>query len=508
MNQSSSDKYTLEGAPSQSHRSRQSLQLQAGGENVKPSQSVTFGVDNQEKSRRFTISSQPSSINLANPQVSESLPSSRKTSLQGNPNLTNSSRNNSTTSEIFQFFANNQTYAIKPQQQVSTGTSHGYITPSNQSSRVNSPVLETPPHLKKGYKIDDSSHKPTRLSSPSPPPLSQANISSQQSFQQAPHPINITNNSNLPRGSCNTKKSSKTVVASPSGPPVPFQQYLTKSDDEKIHILLGCTGSVATIKVPMIIDKLFNIYGKSKISIQLVVTKSATHFLKGLKIHSDVKIWRDEDEWANYNEHSIATTTVSTNNISASRKPKNPFDNLILHNELRKWADIFLIAPLSANTLAKITNGIADNLLTSIIRSWSPISTTMANTNVNKNSVNVKKPILVAPAMNTHMYIHPITAKQLLLLSSSEYGFGIEVLKPVEKVLVCGDIGMGGMREWLDIVDILRRRINSINYVSDGKRTIAENDEDERESDEGEEEIDDDDDDDDDDQPKFAFSRA
>ena len=57
MNQSSSDKYTLEGTPSESHRQRQSLQLQVDGENVKPSQSVTFGdLDNQEKLRRFTIS--------------------------------------------------------------------------------------------------------------------------------------------------------------------------------------------------------------------------------------------------------------------------------------------------------------------------------------------------------------------------------------------------------------------------------------------------------------------
>lgn len=279
MNQSSSDKYTLEGMPSEPPRPRQSLQLQVDGENVKPSQSVTFGdLDNQEKLRRFTISSQPSSVNLAHSKNPESLPSSRKTSLQGNPNITNSSRNSSTTSEIFQFFANNQTYAVKPQQQVSTSTTQGYITPSNQSSGVNSPVLETPPHLKRGYTFDESSHKPTRLSSPSPPPLSQANFASLQEFQQAPHPINITNNNSLPRGSCNIKKSTKTVVASPSGPPVPFQQYLTKSDDEKIHILLGCTGSVATIKVPMIVDKLFNIYGKSKISIQLVVTKSATHF--------------------------------------------------------------------------------------------------------------------------------------------------------------------------------------------------------------------------------------
>ena len=63
---------------------------------------------------------------------------------------------------------------------------------------------------------------------------------------------------------------------------------------------MACTGSVATIKVPLIIDKLFQIFTTSKISIQLVLTKSSSHFLRGCKIHEDVKIWRDEDEWANF----------------------------------------------------------------------------------------------------------------------------------------------------------------------------------------------------------------
>ena len=62
--------------------------------------------------------------------------------------------------------------------------------------------------------------------------------------------------------------------------------------------------------------------------------------------------------------------------------------------------------------------------------------------------------------MNTFMYTHPITAKQLNIILSPD--FGIEVLKPVEKILVCGDIGMGGMREWAEIVDVLRRRVHSI----------------------------------------------
>lgn len=59
----------------------------------------------------------------------------------------------------------------------------------------------------------------------------------------------------------------------------------------------------------------------------------------------------------------------------------------VLHIELRKWAHIMLIAPLSANSLAKISNGLCDNLLMSIVRAW-----------------DFNKPFIVAPAMNTYMY--------------------------------------------------------------------------------------------------------
>ena len=232
-------------------------------------------------------------------------------------------------------------------------------------------------------------------------------------------------NSNLSTPSSNTKKKTlKTVVTPPVGPVVPFTQYLCKEDDDKVHILIGATGSVATIKIPMIIDKLFKIYGTDKVSIQLVVTRAAEHFLRGMKISSEVKIWREQEEWS-----------APVNKI----KPGDP----ILHVELRKWADIFLIAPLSANTLAKIANGLADNLLTSIVRIWNPAV-----------------PILVAPAMNTFMYMHPITKIHLNILAE-DFKF-IEVLKPVEKVLVCGDIGMGGMREWSEVVDITIKKLKEI----------------------------------------------
>jgi phosphopantothenoylcysteine decarboxylase len=94
--------------------------------------------------------------------------------------------------------------------------------------------------------------------------------------------------------------------------------------------------------------------------------------------------------------------------------------------QLRNWADVFLVAPLSANTLAKLANGLCDNLLTCIARAWDFTS---------------NKPFIVAPAMNTAMWTHPITAAQLSTLRS----FGVAVIDPITKKLACGDVGMGAM---------------------------------------------------------------
>lgn len=190
-----------------------------------------------------------------------------------------------------------------------------------------------------------------------------------------------------------------------------------KEKKDELHILIGVSGSVATIKVGPIIHKLKQIYRERAI-IQLVATKASCVFFKPADVPRDVKIWYDEDEWE-----------------SRDGKPDSS-----LHMELRRWADILLVAPCSANTLAKLTYGICDNLLTSVFRVWNPAV-----------------PLLVAPAMNTHMYTNPVTKRHYKVLKDL-YPF-VEILKPVEKVLVCGDIGMGGMREWTDIVQILVKRL-------------------------------------------------
>lgn len=217
------------------------------------------------------------------------------------------------------------------------------------------------------------------------------------------------------------------------------------ANDGKFHILLAASGSVATIKLPNIskaISKLPNV------SIRIILTKSAEEFLQGqsseqpavdslLQLTNVEGIHRDQDEW---------------------QKPWTRGDK-ILHIELRRWSHVLLVAPLSANTMAKMTIGLADNLLLSVIRAWDTTGLI---------DVKVTKPrIFVAPAMNTAMWRHPITRKQIKTLeedwgADTEDGNGwITVLRPMEKELACGDVGDGAMKDWNEIVTIIQEHITT-----------------------------------------------
>ncbi|KAI1280603.1 Phosphopantothenoylcysteine decarboxylase [Halotydeus destructor] len=95
-----------------------------------------------------------------------------------------------------------------------------------------------------------------------------------------------------------------------------------------------------------------------------------------------------------------------------------------------------VIAPLDANTMAKLTVGMCDNLLTCVVRAW-----------------DLKKPLLFCPAMNTHMWNHPVTDKNICSLKSLGY---IEV-PVVAKKLACGDTGFGAMAEVTSIVAAIKK---------------------------------------------------
>ena len=175
-----------------------------------------------------------------------------------------------------------------------------------------------------------------------------------------------------------------------------------------MNILLGVTGSVAGILTDDLVAAL------SKLGTVKVVATQSGHYFIPTTSKADVAL--DEDDWTGW------------------RKKGDP----VLHIDLRKWADVMVIAPLSANTLAKISNGICDNLLTSVVRAW-----------------DYQKPMILAPAMNTMMWDHPITGKQI----GEVRGWGAKVVPPQSKVLACGDVGVGAMARIEDIVKALQQSL-------------------------------------------------
>ncbi|KAF5315431.1 hypothetical protein D9619_007283 [Psilocybe cf. subviscida] len=177
------------------------------------------------------------------------------------------------------------------------------------------------------------------------------------------------------------------------------------------HVLLITTGSVASIKAPLIVKELLSY---ANVRVEVVATKPSLAFYQKEDITKlGARVWTDEDEW---------------NGSYTIGEP-------ILHIELRRWADIVLVAPCSANTMAKIAGGICDNLVTSLLRALAPTT-----------------PTFIFPAMNTLMYEHPLTAEHLRIIRDV---VGYNVVGPIGKRLACGDIGMGAMTEWKEIVQIV-----------------------------------------------------
>jgi phosphopantothenoylcysteine decarboxylase/phosphopantothenate--cysteine ligase len=161
-------------------------------------------------------------------------------------------------------------------------------------------------------------------------------------------------------------------------------------------ILIGITASIAAYKIATLIRLLI----KAGAEVQVIITNDAKEFITPL--------------------------TLST----LSKKPvysdfvKNELGEWTNHVELGLWADLFLIAPASANTIAKMANGICDNLLLATY-------------------LSAKCPVLFAPAMDLDMYIHPSTKKNIATLES----YGNELISARHGELASGLIGEGRMAE-------------------------------------------------------------
>jgi phosphopantothenoylcysteine decarboxylase len=190
------------------------------------------------------------------------------------------------------------------------------------------------------------------------------------------------------------------------------------------RILLGVTGSVAAIKTP----ELVTLLESGGHHVEVVATKASLYFFDTKCIPRE-RLHLDEDEWPG---------------LDSGRRWRTGEE--VLHIELRRRSDLLLIAPLDANTLAKLAGGLADNCLTCVYRAWEP-----------------SRPIVLAPAMNTKMWEHPLTARHLRQLAE-DFGSAtmskenqelishinrscprLRIAAPQCKTLACGDVGIGAM---------------------------------------------------------------
>lgn len=212
------------------------------------------------------------------------------------------------------------------------------------------------------------------------------------------------------------------------------------------RVLLGVTGSVAAIKTPELVHALQN----AGHEIKVVATEASLYFFKLDAVPA--KVILDRDEWPGREGGKQWQRTED-----------------VLHIELRRWADFLVIAPLDANTLAKLAVGLSDNCLTCVWRAW-----------------DLNKPVLIAPAMNTLMWEHPLTVQHLRRLAkqykikskkkknADDVANGIRlaglpqfsIAGPVSKKLACGDVGQGAMAEVIEIVEAVQHQWSRQVYVS------------------------------------------
>ncbi len=213
------------------------------------------------------------------------------------------------------------------------------------------------------------------------------------------------------------------------------------------NVLLGVTGSVAALKTPILHARLKGLGH----AIKIVATQASLYFFDPAAVdpldpdrpeRNPAVVVLDEDEWPGRD---------------AGGRYERGDD--VLHIELRRWADLLLIAPLDANTLGKLAAGLADNCLTCVWRAWDP-----------------DRPVVLAPAMNTLMWRHPLTARCLRQLALDAGALPappdmreddlvdwinarcprLRVAGPENRRLACGDVGVGALADPEAVVAVVQ----------------------------------------------------
>lgn len=170
------------------------------------------------------------------------------------------------------------------------------------------------------------------------------------------------------------------------------------------HILLGISGGIAAYKS----CELVRLLKKQGHSVSVVMSKASTEFI------------------------STLTFQALSGNPVLTDTHENGSGNGMAHINLTREADALVIAPATANTIAKISHGIADNLLTNLVAAR-------------------KCPLAVAPAMNVEMWNNPANLRNIEQLRSD----GITVFQPAYGEQACGEIGLGRMLEAADLADLI-----------------------------------------------------
>lgn len=170
----------------------------------------------------------------------------------------------------------------------------------------------------------------------------------------------------------------------------------------KKTIVLGVSGGIAAFKAAQLTSDLI----KMDYDVEVIMTQNATEFISPLTFESLIK-------------HNVMVSTF-----------EKVADRSVKHISIAKRADVFVIVPATANVIAKVAHGLADDMLT---------TTFLAAT----------CPKLICPAMNTNMYDNPITQDNLTTCKK----YGMHVLDPADGFLACGDSGKGKLADVVDIID-------------------------------------------------------